>query len=767
MPPIAISVIGDCQVDALFHEKPSALPDDPVALGTTKHVAPPFAVLQSDGGATFVAAHVRAAIASLKLGRRAPSTSGPDFPDRFAQLQFPIVAWDLVPVTERKRTVCRLRNPRRLVPSNEEFKDEQTRLTHDRGRFPSCDLDADADALVFDDMGICFRYVTVKNDAITKAKTISGEDRKSVKQNRAKYVQFLDEWLANHQASNRGSLLFGILGARLPADGEPTVWDKILAALSKSGAKSESVILINANDLRDSGVRISTGLSWERTAEDIVTAFTSHSVLSRFNAFRHIIVRFGTSGAIHSFSGLKGREYTLFFNPGSSDNELEESDSNGTVLGYNTIVAATILQQLLKDKTLLSTGDRESTRRSIGEGIRSGIARCRERFELGYGEDFVAATEWTPWNEKGRWKKLYSTASEDHSAPLWIADVPVPATPGMDEWSILWSSCGFDSQKFAHEIVTKGVKQVFSPETQGTLGMTLPAPIVQFGMATFVDRTEIESFRTVRNLIERHYRLVNEKRAERPLSIAVFGPPGSGKSFGVKNVVDAVIGGTLAKPLPFNLTQMATESALDQAFQKVSEAILDGHMPVVFFDEFDASMPQGGPLGWLKLFLAPMEDGRYRGSKVTNAIFVFAGGTSRRFADFSGLEQTNPVVFSAAKGTDFVSRLHGHVDILGVNRMEDREDHTFMLRRAVTLRGAISRLQKLQDGQIAEIDADLLKALLRVSEYKHGARSLRAVLELCSNKWGHIRKSAMPTLAQLKMHLDGETFMQLVNSGHV
>jgi Cdc6-like AAA superfamily ATPase len=48
-----------------------------------------------------------------------------------------------------------------------------------------------------------------------------------------------------------------------------------------------------------------------------------------------------------------------------------------------------------------------------------------------------------------------------------------------------------------------------------------------------VDRNEIESLRNIKKLIENY---IEQKGPSIPLSIAVFGLPGSGKSFGVKEL---------------------------------------------------------------------------------------------------------------------------------------------------------------------------------------------------------------------------------------
>src|SRR5262249_50666012 len=118
---------------------------------------------------------------------------------------------------------------------------------------------------------------------------------------------------------------------------------------------------------------------------------------------------------------------------------------------------------------------------------------------------------------------------------------------------------------------------------------------------------------------------------------------------------------------------------------------------LAFFDEFDVSFEQ--PLGWLRFLLSPMQDGEFTESGATHpigrAIFVFAGGTRPNFAAFTQpltLPENYPqrVEFAAAKGPDFVSRLRGHVDIMGPNPTS-AGDKMYPIRRAILLRSLVRK----------------------------------------------------------------------------
>ena len=291
-------------------------------------------------------------------------------------------------------------------------------------------------------------------------------------------------------------------------------------------------------------------------------------------------------------------------------------------------------------------------------------------------------------------------------------------------------------------------------------------PIAQFGKLKTVDRTEIEAYRSIKNLITEY---VSAKSVMRPLSIAVFGTPGSGKSFGVTEVASS-IAPKLIEKLDFNLSQFQSLTDLTNALHRVRDVSLMGKIPLVFFDEFDSAFQ--GKLGWLKYFLAPMQDGVFRvGDSVHpigKAIFVFAGGTSSTYKQFCGEDIEDETEykqflneFKDAKGPDFISRLRGYVNILGPNQTDEKWDQLFIVRRAMLLRSLIERkTPDLIDGSgEAQIDNGVLRALLKVPRYKHESRSMEAILEMSrltnASKW---EQALLPSKEQLRLHVDEEQF---------
>ena len=111
------------------------------------------------------------------------------------------------------------------------------------------------------------------------------------------------------------------------------------------------------------------------------------------------------------------------------------------------------------------------------------------------------------------------------------------------------------------------------------------------------------------------------------MKIILLGPPGAGKSFGVKMVAKELANLGLDRPIEsitFNLSQYQKADDLADAFHLVRDKVLRGKIPLVFFDEFDTSL-QGQALGWLRYFLAPMQDGEFLDRGAKHARFASCG----------------------------------------------------------------------------------------------------------------------------------------------
>jgi len=301
-------------------------------------------------------------------------------------------------------------------------------------------------------------------------------------------------------------------------------------------------------------------------------------------------------------------------------------------------------------------------------------------------------------------ERLFSAEVSGDSHASCAIDPPRGLSePDPHFWRILDQRTRNTRLHVAEEIVIHG-------ETQALAGV--PAGVFGNKFRT-IDRAEIEKYNAIRELLEEF--LANPDPG-RPLCFAVFGPPGS-------------------------------DSAL-----------------------------AGQPLGWLKYFLAPMQDGEFKSGHVVHplgkAVFAFAGGTRSSFEQFAppdGGTQEQAERFREAKGPDFVSRLRGFINVMGPNRQRrpGEDDDAFIIRRAMVLRVLLKREPTAaglfkSNGRL-NIDRGVLRALLNVSRYTHGTRSMGAILEM-SRLAGKKRfdQSALPLPEQLGMHVDADEFRFLV-----
>lgn len=501
-----------------------------------------------------------------------------------------------------------------------------------------------------------------------------------------------------------------------------------------------TIVIINADDLRSKGVNISKSLSWEKTALDFVWQLSNNPSLSFLATCRHLIVTFGLEGVIYyKNDGLP--ESCLYYLPYEFEGDFARKNL-GNMYGLTSAFVAALSK-------VIAEGDPDDFSTQIPQGIREGMNAIRKYFEFGFGENPDCCLFPNPL--------IFQHNLNDTALLEYVQDVNIPnIRDHHDNWFILNGKSSASIAQMAFDMVKSGEENVLKY-----------IPTARFGKLKTVDRIEIESYRTIHNLISEY---ISSKNTTRPLSIAVFGTPGSGKSYGITEMATSTFPEDIQK-INCNLSQFQTPFELQTAFHKISDINLLGKIPLIVFDEFDSYFE--GNLGWLKYFLSPMQDGVYRAEEtfhpIGKAIFVFAGGTSSSFSEFCGDEVKDEdekriflKEFKSTKGPDFVSRLRGYINILGPNQSDDN-DQLFMLRRAMLMRSLVERKlpHLINEKGEAQIDNGVLRAMLKIPRYKHESRSMEAIMDMSiltqAKKW---EQSSLPPAEQLKLHVDETLFLR-------
>jgi hypothetical protein len=537
------------------------------------------------------------------------------------------------------------------------------------------------------------------------------------------------------------------------------LWNQ-LQNLQKGSDKNDSrsreklILVLSARDLRRQQVMISQGRSWEQTVIDVLTELDVNPIFCEVRKCAHLIIKFDMEGALLiSNPGGKDQRSILFFDPGHLEGEWK-SNYQGSMLGLQACFTAGIVHHL-------DLGNPDSSD-SIERGIAAGLSAMRKLFTHGHGTKPNLV-------EKGFPHAVVAASIANTSLHTSFSRMEISKSCMTPEakWSILQGTHPPERSRPLYGIA----RRVAVYGQRAITGM----PYAQFGFLLTADRNEIEGLKAIEKSI---YEYAEDHNTDRPLSLAVFGPPGSGKSFGIKQIAKAVNKDTGKNNiLEFNLSQfdITKPEGLIGAFHLIRDKVLQGVVPFVFWDEFDS---QG--LAWLQYLLAPMQDGYFMENQVNHplgkCVFIFAGGTSYTFEGFVPPERSKSALdnFKVKKGPDFVSRLRGYLNVLGPNRRQtfdpdegdcgeyfvDDKDQCFPLRRAMLIRGML----KLKSNEKLTIDDGLLSALLKIDKYKHGARSLETIISLTrTGQSKNMSRSHLPPPEQLGLHIDTRSFMSFID----
>lgn len=615
-------------------------------------------------------------------------------------------------------------------------------------------------------------------------------------------------------ASCRGGIVLAIndhgimddeLGARRNYNDSNLKWfgDAVDLCLHENN-KDRSVVVIAADALRKCGQRIMERGAVESSVNDIIRVI--HSAPFVYDTLRkkcrNLVVVFRETGTL--WIDLEEQSGRGVYGPNCDRYAQMHRATYGHMPGKFTTVIASVVRELcwttIKNK---ETPD-------IDGALRMAIAAYNYHYDKGF---MHGVNSRSPFNDfigvldLERRKELMQKF-EKHAEESLLASIAFSWQKGKElKWSRVDTilSEGFDEKMI--EVVQYGVEKPFrivqkeeptAPNFKPDASIAIPYS--EYGRLKLVDPDEIGKYSNLAKLIDKYLSMTSWTT---PLSIAVFGAPGTGKSFAVKQIIQRVSPDRKTEPLIFNLAQFSSIDHLTESFHKVQDqALASREVPLVVFDEFDADL-SGQRLGWLKYFLAPMQDGVFRGKeadyRVGRAIFLFAGGTSETFDKFrnsldkerserpddransegsSGASKTESWERAKqAKLPDFVSRLRGHLDVAGINPTTEfgpkgEIDPMIKLRRAILLRSALEQhageiFRNTREGfRFANINEELITAFLCVRNYVHGSRSMEAIIQMSRFIDGYYVPASLPSEELLGTHVDSTSFLEKISGWH-
>ena len=543
----------------------------------------------------------------------------------------------------------------------------------------------------------------------------------------------------------------------------------LLERIDELGLADRTTMVTTLSDLRSCAVKIGVSLSWEQMLEEVIAAvFNTNCPFVEGKGgglkYKRVIVTMGASGVIIAEKTTS----TIIFDRSGQEGDFA-SQFPGQMMGYHTCLLGALAVAWVENPEQMDWI----------AACNIGLRLARNLHVHGYEtvrQDNAQYLQFPSETTAAAYLKLKTTSVADSANDLYtqihdlgIFTVDNQALEQMirDHWTILEENllCAKNQRRFLPDSQGSVIQCARNVVVKGPLISLPDVPVEIFGAWSSADRQEIEGVRSVNNAMKDY---LESKRPVQPLCVAVFGPPGAGKSFVVKEIARG-LGIPEKAQLTFNLSQFEAPSELEIAFSVIRDLNLKGIMPLVFWDEFDTPCANQA-LGWLRYFLAPMQDGEFADHGVVRplggGIHVFAGATSHSFAEF----QTGDTAEDrAAKKPDFISRLRAYINIRGINGNPNTvEDRLYMIRRAFILRQylEIYAPQIMKNGESA-IEAGVLDALLRVTKYTHGARSLENLIKMSS--LADKRKfelSSLPPDHIIEMHANVAEFKALANMEH-
>ena len=208
------------------------------------------------------------------------------------------------------------------------------------------------------------------------------------------------------------------------------------------------------------------------------------------------------------------------------------------------------------------------------------------------------------------------------------------------------------------------------------------SPVERIGAWTSIDRTEIESMRSVQAIIHEY---LSRPVAAAPCRWRSFGPPGAGKSFAIKQMAREWAGNARISVLEFNLSQFSSPNDLPAALQRVRDQAVEGTLPSSSGTSSTRALG-GREFGRLAQFLAPMQDGAFLEGGIVRPIGPASSSLPAAHTPPWRASRRAPSTRLARRPPTFSVLCAAIVDILGPNAPNAADDATFQLRRRCSAR---------------------------------------------------------------------------------
>ena len=247
------------------------------------------------------------------------------------------------------------------------------------------------------------------------------------------------------------------------------------------------IVLVSADNLRREDVRVSRGLSWESTVDDLVEEIHSNPAISGLKSCRHLVVTLRGDAALWlDRPGNKGHgPCRLVFDRERGEGEWEDSHQDGGAFGFLSAMTASLAWNL--------RAARSTDTVDIVHPLKAGLSATRFLREHGHGP-VKGGEPGFPFKDAAAHllspTQKYAASEVQCSGACCIVGKVQPAT----NWTML--------SQVVHSDTFPG--PLFGPARRLALlgpGALENVPCARFGKLLTMDRREIEALRSLRQLM--------------------------------------------------------------------------------------------------------------------------------------------------------------------------------------------------------------------------------------------------------------------------